>query len=191
MSSSHQVTQLLSDWSRGDPKAREELMPLVYGELRRLAQSYLRRERSDHTLQATALVHEAYLRLVEQNDVQWNNRGHFFAITAQAMRRILVDHARGHQAAKRGGEEEKIPIEDAFALSNDRPDAFLALDESLRRLAEVDSRQEQIVELRVFAGMSVDEIAGVLKISTATVKRDWTMAKAWLALELGNRKESP
>jgi RNA polymerase sigma factor (TIGR02999 family) len=191
VSSSHQVTQLLSDWSRGDPKAREELMPLVYGELRRLAQSYLRRERSDHTLQATALVHEAYLRLVEQNDVQWNNRGHFFAITAQAMRRILVDHARGHQAAKRGGEGEKIPIEDAFALSNDRPDAFLALDESLRRLAEVDSRQEQIVELRVFAGMSVDEIAGVLKISTATVKRDWTMAKAWLSLELGNRKESP
>jgi RNA polymerase sigma-70 factor (ECF subfamily) len=166
-------------------------MPLVYGELRRLAQSYLRRERSDHTLQATALVHEAYLRLVEQNDVQWNNRGHFFAITAQAMRRILVDHARGHQAAKRGGEEEKIPIEDAFALSNDRPDEFLALDESLRRLAEVDSRQEQIVELRVFAGMSVDEIAGVLKISTATVKRDWTMAKAWLSLELGNRKQSP
>lgn len=191
MSSSHQVTQLLSDWSRGDPKAREELMPLVYGELRRLAQSYLRRERGDHTLQATALVHEAYLRLVEQNDVQWNNRGHFFAITAQAMRRILVDHARGHQAAKRGGEGEKIPIEDAFALSNDRPDAFLALDESLRRLAEVDSRQEQIVELRVFAGMSVEEIAEVLKISTATVKRDWTMAKAWLSLELGNRKESP
>jgi RNA polymerase sigma factor (TIGR02999 family) len=191
VSSSHQVTQLLSDWSRGDPKAREELMPLVYGELRRLAQSYLRRERSDHTLQATALVHEAYLRLVEQNDVQWNNRGHFFAITAQAMRRILVDHARGHQAAKRGGEGEKIPIEDAFALSNDRPDAFLALDECLRRLAEVDPRQEQIVELRVFAGMSVDEIAGVLKISTATVKRDWTMAKAWLSLELGNRKESP
>ena len=191
MSSSHQVTQLLSDWSRGDPKAREELMPLVYGELWRLAQSYLRRERGDHTLQATALVHEAYLRLVEQNDVQWNNRGHFFAITAQAMRRILVDHARGHQAAKRGGEGEKIPIEDAFALSNDRPDAFLALDESLRRLAEVDSRQEQIVELRVFAGMSVEEIAEVLKISTATVKRDWTMAKAWLSLELGNRKESP
>jgi RNA polymerase sigma factor (TIGR02999 family) len=191
VSSSHQVTQLLSDWSRGDPKAREELMPLVYGELRRLAQSYLRRERGDHTLQATALVHEAYLRLVEQNDVQWNNRGHFFAITAQAMRRILVDHARGHQAAKRGGEGEKIPIEDAFALSNDRPDAFLALDESLRRLAEVDSRQEQIVELRVFAGMSVEEIAEVLKISTATVKRDWTMAKAWLSLELGNRKESP
>jgi RNA polymerase sigma-70 factor, ECF subfamily len=166
-------------------------MPLVYGELRRLAQSYLRRERSDHTLQATALVHEAYLRLVEQNDVQWSSRGHFFAITAQAMRRILVDHARGHQAAKRGGEGEKIPIEDAFALSNDRPDKFLALDESLSRLAEVDSRQEKIVELRVFAGMSVEEIAEVLQISPATVKRDWTMAKAWLSLELANRKESP
>jgi RNA polymerase sigma-70 factor (ECF subfamily) len=164
-------------------------MPLVYDELRRLAHSYLRRERSDHTLQATALVHEAYLRLVEQSDVQWNNRGHFFAITAQAMRRILVDHARGHQAAKRGGEGQKIPIEDAFALSNDRPDKFLALDESLGRLAEVDPRQEQIVELRVFAGMSIEEIAGLLNISTATVKRDWTMAKAWLLLEMGKKKD--
>jgi len=129
------------------------------------------------------------LRLVEQSDVQWNNRGHFFAITAQAMRRILVDHARGHQAAKRGGEGEKIPIEDAFALSNDRPDKFLALDESLRRLAEVDPRQEQIVEMRVFAGMSIEEIADLLNISTATVKRDWTMAKAWLLLEMRNQKD--
>jgi RNA polymerase sigma-70 factor (ECF subfamily) len=164
-------------------------MPLVYDELRRLAHSYLRRERNDHTLQATALVHEAYLRLVEQSDVQWNNRGHFFAITAQAMRRILVDHARGHQAAKRGGDAEKIPIEDAFALSNDRPDKFLALDESLRRLAELDPRQEQIVEMRVFAGMSIEEIAGLLNISPATVKRDWTMAKAWLLLEMRNQKD--
>jgi len=191
VSSSHLVTQLLSNWSRGDPKAREELMPLVYDELRRLAQSYLRRERSDHTLQATALVHEAYLRLVDQNDVQWGNRGHFFAITAQAMRRILVDHARSHQAAKRGGEEERIPLEDALALSNDRPDRFLALEESLGRLAEIDSRQEQIVELRVFAGMGIEEIAEVLNISPATVKRDWTMAKAWLALEMGKKKDSP
>jgi RNA polymerase sigma factor (TIGR02999 family) len=189
VSSSHQVTQLLSNWSRGDPKAREELLPLVYDELRRLAHSYLRRERSDHTLQATALVHEAYLRLVDQSDVQWSNRGHFFAITAQAMRRILVDHARGHQAAKRGGEGEKIPLEDAFALSNDRPDKFLALDESLRRLAEIDGRQEQVVELRVFAGMNIEEIAEVLNISPATVKRDWTMAKAWLSLEIGTKKD--
>lgn len=191
MSPSSQVTQLLSNWSRGDLKAREELMPLVYDELRRLAQSYLRRERSDHTLQATALVHEAYLRLVDQSEVQWNNKGHFFAITAQAMRRILVDHARGHQAVKRGGEGEKIPLEDALAFSSDQPDKFLALDESLRRLAEVDSRQEQIVELRVFAGMSVEEIADIMKISPATVKRDWTMAKAWLSLELRNKKDSP
>jgi RNA polymerase sigma-70 factor, ECF subfamily len=191
VSPSSQVTLLLSNWSRGDLKAREELMPLVYDELRRLAQSYLRRERSDHTLQATALVHEAYLRLVDQSEVQWNNKGHFFAITAQAMRRILVDHARGHQAAKRGGEGEKIPLEDALALSSDQPDKFLALDESLRRLAEVDSRQEQIVELRVFAGMSIEEIADILKISPATVKRDWTMAKAWLSLEMRNKKDSP
>ncbi len=191
MSSSHQVTQLLSNWSRGDPNAREELMPLVYNELRRLANSYLRRERSDHTLQPTALVHEAYLRLVDQSDVHWDNKGHFFAITAQVMRRILVDHARGHQAEKRGGGGVRIPIEDVLAMSNDRPDKFLALDESLRRLAEVDSRQEQIVELRVFAGMSVEEIAELLKISPATVKRDWTMAKAWLSLEIGNKKDSP
>ncbi len=191
MSSSHQVTQLLSNWSRGDPNAREELMPLVYNELRRLANSYLRRERSDHTLQPTALVHEAYLRLVDQSDVHWNNKGHFFAITAQVMRRILVDHARAHQAEKRGGGGVRIPIEDVLAMSNDRPDKFLALDESLRRLAELDSRQEQIVELRVFAGMSVEEIAELLKISPATVKRDWTMAKAWLSLEIGNKKDSP
>jgi len=166
-------------------------MPLVYAELRRLANSYLRRERDGHTLQPTALVHEAYLRLVDQNDVQWNNKGHFFAITAQLMRRILLDHARNHLAEKRGGAEHKIPIEEAMALSNDRPEEFLVLDESLTRLAEVDSRQEQIVELRVFAGMSVEEIAEVLKISPATVKRDWSMARAWLSLELGKKRELP
>jgi len=181
---SREVTRLLGAWSRGDPAAREALMPLVYSELRRLAASYLRRERTDHTLQPTALVHEAYLRLVEQKNVQWQDKSHFFAITAQLMRRILVDHARGHLADKRGSGAPKVPLTEAIVMSQERPAELLALDESLSRLAALDAQQARVVELRVFAGLTVEETAEVLGISTATVKRDWRMAKAWLLQEV-------
>ena len=180
---SKEVTRLLGSWSRGDPEAREALMPLVYAELRRLAASYLRRERTDHTLQPTALVHEAYLRLVEQKSVQWQDKSHFFAITAQLMRRILVDHARGHLADKRGSGAPKVPLTEAIVMSQERPAELLALDESLSRLAALDAQQARVVELRVFAGLTVEETAEVLGISSATVKRDWRMAKAWLLQE--------
>ena len=159
-------------------------MPLVYDELRRLAGSYLRQERSDHTLQPTALVHEAYLRLVDQKNVHWKDKGHFFAITAQLMRRILVDHARSHRAEKRGSGAAKVPLEDAVVMSNERPDELLTLDESLTRLGRMDPQQARIVELRIFAGLSVEDTADLLGISPATVKRDWSMAKAWLATSL-------
>ena len=178
-----EVTRLLANWSRGNAEAREALMPLVYDELRRLAASYLRRERSDHTLQPTALVHEAYLRLVDQKNVQWQDRGHFFAITAQVMRRILVDHARGHLADKRGSGAPKVPLTEAIVMSQERPAELLALDESLTRLAAVDPQQGRVVELRIFAGLTVEETAETLQISPATVKRDWSMAKAWLLQE--------
>lgn len=158
-------------------------MPLVYKELRRLAASYLRRERSDHTLQPTALVHEAYMRLVEQKSVQWQGRSHFFAITAQLMRRILVDHARSHLAEKRGSGAEKVPITQAILMSQERPAELLALDESLTRLAALDPQQGRVVELRIFGGLTVEETADILQISPATVKRDWSMAKAWLLHE--------
>jgi RNA polymerase sigma factor (TIGR02999 family) len=180
---SKEVTRLLGNWSRGDPQAREALMPLVYAELRRLAASYLRRERTDHTLQPTALVHEAYIRLVEQKKVQWQDKSHFFAITAQLMRRILVDHARGHLADKRGSGAPRVPLTEAIVMSQERPAELLALDESLSRLAALDAQQARVVELRVFAGLTVEETAEVLGISPATVKRDWRMAKAWLLQE--------
>ncbi len=161
---SKEATELLAGWSKGDLQAREALMPLVYNELRR-------RERSDHTLQATALVHEAYLRLVEQDSVSWQNRHHFFGAAAKLMRRILVDHARGHAAEKRGGGIARVPLTEAIAMSQQQPTELLALDESLTRLAAVDPQQGRIVELRVFAGLSVEETAAVLGISPATVKR--------------------
>ena len=189
--SSNQITQLLAQWSRGDLEAREALMPLVYNELRRLAGSYLRKERSDHTLQPTALVNEAYLRLVEQKNVHWKDKGHFFAITAQLMRRILVDHARSHLAEKRGSGAAKVPLEGVIAMSKERPGDLITLDESLTRLAKIDPRQAQIVELRVFAGLSVEDSAELLGISPATVKRDWSMAKAWLLLEIDKSGQRP
>ncbi|HET9407499.1 MAG TPA: sigma-70 family RNA polymerase sigma factor [Candidatus Sulfotelmatobacter sp.] len=185
---SKEVTRLLGAWSRGDAQAREELMPLVYTELRRLAASYLRRERSDHTLQPTALVHEAYLRLVEQKNVQLQDRSHFFGVTAQVMRRILVDHARSHLAEKRGSGGAKVPLNEAIIMSQEQPAQLLALNESLTRLAEVDAQQARVVELRIFAGLTVEETAEVLGISTATVKRDWSMAKAWLLQESRHEK---
>jgi RNA polymerase sigma factor (TIGR02999 family) len=178
------VTQLLESWSQGDLQAREALLPLVYDELRRLAASHLRRERGDHTLQATALVHEAYLRLVDQRMVGWQSRSHFFGVASKLMRRILVDHARGHLAEKRGGGLPRVPLTEAVAMSRERPADLLALDESLSRLAALDPQQGRVVELRVFAGLSVDETANALGISPATVKRDWSVAKAWLQREI-------
>lgn len=187
---SNPITELLAQWSRGDIQAREALMPLVYDELRRLAGSYLRRERIDHTLQPTALVNEAYLRLAAQRDVQWKDKGHFFAITAQLMRRVLVDHARSHLSEKRGRGAAKVPLEGVLAMAKEQPSDLLTLDESLHRLAQVDCRQAQIVEMKVFGGLSVEDIAGLLGISPATVKRDWSMARAWLAREIGAKRGS-
>ncbi|MGH9630291.1 MAG: sigma-70 family RNA polymerase sigma factor [Bryobacteraceae bacterium] len=174
------VTRLLINWRNGDQQALEQLMPLVYGELRKLANRYLRRERSDHTLQSTALVHEAYLRLVDQRSVQWQNRAHFFGVAAQMIRRILVDHARGHQTSKRGGGAPKLSLDEAVAVAEKRDLDLVALDDALNGLAAIDPQQSRIVELRFFAGLSIEDTAEVLGISPATVKRDWTIAKAWL-----------
>lgn len=182
--SSKTVTQLLAHWSQGDEKARDALIPLVYDELRRLAASYLRRERRDHTLQATALVNEAYLRLAADEDLHWENRNHFFGVAAEVMRRVLVDHARKHQAVKRGGELNRVPLTEALAMSQQRPSQLLALDESLARLSALDPQQGRIVELRVFGGLTVEEVGSLLGISEATVKRDWSVAKAWLMREI-------
>lgn len=188
--SSKQVTELLADWSRGDLQAREALMPLVYDELRRLAASYLRRERPDHTLQPTALVHEAYLRLVEEKSVNWQSKSHFFGVSAKLMRRILVDHARSHLAEKRGSGMPKMGLTEAIVMSQEQPADLLALDESLTHLAVLDPQQGRIVELRVFAGLTVAETAQVLNISPATVKRDWAVAKAWLLREVHKARPS-
>jgi RNA polymerase sigma factor (TIGR02999 family) len=179
-----QLTQLLRDWGAGDQQALDDLMPIVYRELHRLADHYLRRERPDHTLQPTALVHEAYLRLVDQRGITWQNRAHFFGVAAQLMRRILVDHARRHRAAKRGGAAPKITLERVAAGSEERAEDVLALDEALSRLARLDPRQERIVELRYFSGLTVEDTAEALGISPATVKREWSMARAWLSREI-------
>jgi RNA polymerase sigma factor (TIGR02999 family) len=180
MASSPEVTQLLLDWSNGDREALDRLMPVVYDELHRLAARYLARERTDHTLQPTALVHEAYLQLVDQSRVDWQNRAHFFGAAARLMRRILVDHARARNAAKRGGGEYNVPIEQVAELSEKADLDLIALDEALTELAALDEQQSRIVELRYFGGLSIDETAEVLKISPATVKRHWVTAKGWL-----------
>jgi RNA polymerase sigma factor (TIGR02999 family) len=187
---SRQVSELLANWNKGDPEAREALMPLVYDELRKLAASHLRRERNDHTLQPTALVHEVYLRLAEQKNVQWQDKSHFFGVTAQLMRRILVDHARSHLADKRGSGHPKVALNEAIAMSRERPTEMLVLDESLTRLASTDLQQSKIVELRVFAGLTIEQTAEVLGISPATVKRDWNLAKAWLMREINKAEPS-
>jgi RNA polymerase sigma factor (TIGR02999 family) len=181
---SHDVTSLLIDWSKGDRRALEELMPLVYGELRRLAGAHLRRERPSNTLQGTVLVHEAFLRLVNQRGVNWRNRAHFFGIAAQMIRRILVDHARANHAAKRGAGGVKLEIEDGMAVSSQKELDLVGLDDALNRLAAMDERQSRIVELRFFAGLSVEETAEVMGISTPTVKREWSSARAWLYREI-------
>ncbi len=184
---SQNITQLLIDSQRGDRAALDQLMPLVYGELRRLAQSYLRAERPDHTLQATALVHEAYLRLVNQRNVDWKNRAQFFGMAASMMRRILVNHAEAHHAAKRGGEAQKLSLDEAVSFFEEQNLDLLALDQALDKLGKMDARQSQIVEFRFFGGLTIEEIAEVLDASAATVKRDWTMAKTWLLRELSRR----
>jgi RNA polymerase sigma-70 factor, ECF subfamily len=177
---SAEVTVLLSELAKGNPDAESKLIPLVYNELRRMADRYMRRERADHTLQTTALVHEAYLKLVEQHSVDWQSRAHFFGIAAQVMRRVLIDHARGHVRDKRGGGQENVPLDEALVFSPGRSAAFLELDEALDRLAAIDRRQAKIVELRFFGGLTVEEVADILTISPKTVKRDWSVAKAWL-----------
>jgi RNA polymerase sigma factor (TIGR02999 family) len=178
--SPQQVTKLLVDWSNGDKEALEQLTPLVYGELRRLAGRYLRKERSDHTLQPTALVHEAYIRLIDQRSVRWQNRAHFFGVAAQMIRRILVDHARSRHAVKRGAMAPRLSLDEAIAVPDRRDFDLVALDDALNGLAKIDPQQARIVELRFFTGLTVEETAEVLGISPATVKRDWVTAKAWL-----------
>jgi RNA polymerase sigma factor (TIGR02999 family) len=174
-----EVTILLNRISEGDGKAPEELLPLVYGELRKLAHSYLQNERSDHTLQATALVHEAYIRLVDWENVSWQNRAHFFAVSAQVMRRILVDHAREKRAAKRDF-GQKLALDEAVSFSKQREVDLIHLDEALLDLAKFDELQSKLVELRFFGGLTIEETGHALSISPATVKREWTVARAWL-----------
>ena len=185
--SPHVVTRLLVDWGNGDQQALEKLTPLVYQELKRLAARYLRRERREHTLQSTALVHEAWLRLIDQKQVQWQNRAQFFGIAAEMIRRILIDHARNRQAAKRGDGAVKLSLDDALATPNRRDLELVALDDALHDLAKLDPQQGRLVELRFFAGLSIEESAEVLGVSPATVKREWTTAKAWLYRELNAR----
>jgi len=178
--SSQDLTLLLIELTKGNKEAESKLIPLVYDELHRLARRHMRRERTDHTLQATALVNEAYLKLVEQRSVHWQSRAHFFAIAAQTMRRILIDHARGHVREKRGGGQKMLALDEALVFSPEQSLEYLRLDQSLHRLAERDPRQSKIVELRFFAGLTVEETAEVLQVSPKTVKRDWSIAKAWL-----------
>ena len=184
------VTQLLQAWSRGDSSALEKLTPLVYNELHRLAHHYMSYENPGHTLQTTALVNEAYLRLVS-NQASWQNRAHFFAISAQLMRQILVDFARSRRRQKRGGGLEPVSLEEALVLSDEREPDLVALDEALRALAAIDPQKSQVVELRFFGGLSVEETAGVLKVSAEKIRRDWNLARTWLYRELseGNRHE--
>lgn len=188
--SSTEVTYLLSRWRSGDRDALDSLMPLVYEELRILARHYLRMERPDHTLQSTALVHEAYVRLLGQNPPELKNRAHFFGVAAKLMRQILVDHARTRRAAKRGGDSLKLTLSDDISDWKGKDMDILALDEALEGLARLNAQQSQIVELRFFSGLSIDDTSEVLGVSAATVKRHWTTARAWLYREM-NRSEAP
>ncbi len=178
-----QVTQLLKAMSTGDSGAAEKLLPLVYGELHRLASSYMRRERPDHTLQATALINEAYLRLARE-DTDWNSRGHFIGVAANVMRRVLVDYARAHKAEHRGGGMKRVEMEDDLAISAEKLDEIEALDAALSKLEAHNPRQGKVVELRYFGGLSVEEIASLLQVSTRSIKRDWSLARIWLFREL-------
>lgn len=180
----HEVTTLLKKWSDGDERALEQLMPLVHDELHRLAHQHMRREGPGHILQTSALINEAYLRLVEQPEIRWENRNHFFGIAARLMRRILVDDARKRNSAKRGGSLIQVPLDEATSVVQEQAANVVALDEALKTLETIDVRQGQIVELRFFGGLSIEETANVLKVSPGTVMRDWTFARAWLRNEL-------
>ena len=187
------VTELLGRWRAGDQEALKALVPLVYHELRALAHALRWAERPDHTLQSTALVHEAYLRLVNQREAHWKNRGHFFAVASQAMRRVLVDYARKHDAVKRGGAAPKIPLDEALAFSEENAHQVLTIDELLHKLAVLDLTESRIVELRFFGGLTVEETAEAMDISPATVKREWNVARAWLMREINkhSKQNSP
>jgi RNA polymerase sigma factor (TIGR02999 family) len=185
-----EVTQLLIAWSNGEEDTQEKLVPLIYDELRRIARRYMKREPAGHTLQTTALVNEAYLRLIEQKGVKWQNRAHFFAISAQLMRRILVSMARARHANKRGGEARQVSLDEALVISEERAAELVALDEAMNELAALDPRRSRVVELRYFGGLSVEETAEVLNISPETVMRDWKRAKAWLFTELSDDSAS-
>lgn len=183
---SHQVTALLQKWSDGDETALEQLLPLVYDELHRLAHQHVRREGPGHILQTSALINEAYLRLVDQPGIRWENRSHFFGIAAKLMRRILVDDARKRNAVKRGGSLIQVPLDEASSLADEQSANVAALDDALKRLEMIDARQGQIVELRFFGGLNIEETANVLKVSPGTVMRDWTFARAWLRNEMSS-----
>jgi RNA polymerase sigma factor (TIGR02999 family) len=185
----HEITQLLRAWSAGDQNALDKLTPLVYRELHRAAKRYMARQQPDHTLQTTALVNEVYLRLVAFKEVSWADRAHFFAVCAQLMRRILTDWARGQQYQKRGKGAQHVPFEDALVVSPERGPDLVALDEALKALSEVNSRRSQVVELRFYGGLSVEETADVLKVSAETVMRDWKLAKLWLLREMSGGKQ--
>jgi RNA polymerase sigma factor (TIGR02999 family) len=183
---SQNITHLLKEWSDGDQRALDRLTPLVYEELRHQAARYLRRERPGHTLQTTALINEAYLRLIDAKDVRWQSRAHFFAVAANLMRRVLVDHARRRDAEKRGGSQIRLTLDEGLAVARNSEVDLLAIDEALDRLAAIDAQQARVVELRFFSGLSVEETAAALGVSPKTVKRDWSVARAWLRREIGD-----
>lgn len=185
---SHEVTQLLLAWSEGDQGALDRLMPLVYGELRRLAHSYMRNERAGHTLQTTAIIHEAYLRMIDAGQVRLENRAHFFAVAARLMRQILVDLARTRGYQKRGGGAQQVSLDEAMIVNPEQSDDLVALDDALDALARLDQRQSQVVELRFFGGLTEEEIGEVLKVSSRTVRSDWRLARSWLLRELDRRE---
>jgi RNA polymerase sigma-70 factor (ECF subfamily) len=185
--SRHDVTVLLKAWSDGEESALEKLTPLIYAELHRLARRYMAGEQHHHSLQATALLNEAYMRLIDWKNVQWQNRAHFFAVSAQMMRRILVDYARARRNQKRGGDACRVTLDEAFVFTKEKSPDLVALDSALDRLAEIDERKSKVVELRFFGGLSVEEAAEVLKVSPFTVHRDWRLAKAWLHRELNQQ----
>jgi len=185
---SPQVTQLLIEWGKGNEAARDQLMPLVYGELHRMASRYMGTQNPGHTLQTTALIHEAYFRLTGDDGKHWNNRAHFLAVAAKSMRHILVDHARAHQAEKRGGERNPVALDEAIAISGERAAEIVALDDALSDLAKLNPRQSEVVELKYFGGLSVEETAETVGVSPETVMRDWRAAKAWLYKQLSHRR---
>lgn len=182
--SPQEVTQLLQQWNQGQPEALEKLVPVIYQELQKLAGSYLRNERPGHTLQPTALIHEAYLRLIGQNVPAWQNRRHFFGVAAQLMRQVLVEHARAHSAAKRGGGEAQLPLDEALTYTQEKAAELVALDDALQALAQLDARKARLIELRYFGGLSLEETAAILDISIATIGREMRLAQAWLHREL-------